>query len=80
MLRMVAFSAALAAVAATAQATPPAKPLDPNRRICEVEETTGTRLGARKVCMTAAQWAEKRREHRETVERAQKNVDMPRSN
>lgn len=80
MLRIVAFTVAVAAVSAMAQATPPAKPLDPNRRICEVEEATGTRLGARKVCLTAAQWEERRREHRETVERAQKNVDMPRGN
>ena len=44
--------------------------------ICEREDTTGTRLGARKVCLTAAQWQEKRREHREELERAQKNVGI----
>lgn len=49
---------------------------DPNRMICEREDTTGTRLGARKVCLSAAQWQEKRREHREELERAQKNVGI----
>ena len=52
------------------------KAADPNRKICQREETTGTRLGARKVCLTAAQWAEKRREHREDIERAQRNVGI----
>lgn len=52
------------------------KSTDPNRMICQREETTGTRLGARKVCLTAAQWAEKRREHREDIERAQRNVGI----
>ena len=59
-----------------APATAKAKSNDPNRMICQREETTGTRLGARKVCLTAAQWAEKRREHREDIERAQRNVGI----
>lgn len=46
---------------------------DPKRMVCERVEVTGSRLGARRVCLTAAQWAEKRREHREELERAQKN-------
>ena len=46
---------------------------DPKRVVCERVEVTGSRLGARKVCLTVAQWAEKRREHREELERAQKN-------
>ena len=41
---------------------------DPNRVVCEVEETTGTRLGARKVCKTVLEWQQMRAEHRETVE------------
>lgn len=41
---------------------------DPNRMICEVEDTTGTRLGARKVCKTAMEWWQLRTEHRETVD------------
>ena len=40
---------------------------DPNRMVCEVEQTIGTRLGARKVCKTVHEWQELRMEHRETV-------------
>lgn len=76
--------AAQPVVAATSQPAPTpivvvgkdGKKSDPNRIICEKQETTGTRLGARKVCLTAAQWQEKRREHREELERAQKNVGI----
>jgi hypothetical protein len=49
---------------------------DPNRMVCQREETTGTRLGARRICLTAAQWEEKRRVHREELERAQRNVGI----
>ena len=59
-----------------APATAKAKSNDPIWMICQREEN-GTRLGARKVCLTAAQWAEKRRgEHREDIERAQRNVGI----
>ncbi|MGH8527071.1 MAG: hypothetical protein ACREXY_23550 [Gammaproteobacteria bacterium] len=61
---------------APAAATGKGKSYDPNRMVCQREETTGTRLGARKVCLTAAQWEEKRREHREQIERAQQNVGI----
>ena len=44
---------------------------DPNRIVCERQETTGSRLGAHKVCLTVAEWAEKKREHRETLESIQ---------
>jgi hypothetical protein len=40
---------------------------DPNRMVCEVEQTIGTRLGARKICKTVHEWQELRMEHRETV-------------
>ena len=49
---------------------------DPDKMVCERVETTGTRLGARRVCMTVAQWDEQRREHRADLERAQQNVGI----
>ncbi len=79
---MVAAGLSLIAVPAAAQvssietARPALKSKDPNRIVCERQDTTGTRLGSRKVCLTAAQWQEKRREHREELERAQKNVGI----
>jgi hypothetical protein len=44
---------------------------DPNRMICETEDQLGSRLGAKRVCRTAAQWVMYRREIRDVVERNQ---------
>jgi hypothetical protein len=49
---------------------------DYNRIVCEREETTGSRLGARRVCLTVLQWEEKRREHRESTEKVQRTVNQ----
>ena len=49
-----------------------------DRVVCDVEETTGTRLGARKVCKTVLEWQQLRAEHRETVEKTQQmGTDTP---
>jgi hypothetical protein len=77
MIRKLMMVLALIATPATAQVTSleasnqTLKKGDPNRIVCEREETLGTRLGAHKVCLTVAEWNEKRREHRETVESIQ---------
>lgn len=44
---------------------------DPSQTICEKVEEIGTRLSAKRVCMTRAEWAEQRRRNREEVEKAQ---------
>jgi hypothetical protein len=44
---------------------------DPTQTICEKVEQIGTRLSAKRVCMTRAQWTEQRRLNREEVEKAQ---------
>jgi hypothetical protein len=62
----------LAQVSSIETARPASKPADPNKLICERVEKTGTRLGARRVCMTAAQWDAQRREQREDLERVQR--------
>jgi hypothetical protein len=50
---------------------------DPDRMVCEVEQTTGTRLGARTVCKTALEWQQLREEHRQTVDAfEQKNTSV----
>jgi hypothetical protein len=77
MTRKLMMMLALVATPATAQVTSLEaanqlpKTGNPDRIVCERQETTGTRLGARNVCLTVAQWAEKKREHRETVESIQ---------
>ncbi len=80
MIRFLVFSAILAGAApALAQAPEPSKPpaakvKDPNRKICEEFKASGSRLAARRVCMTAADWAAQRQDNRNDVERAQKNT------
>ena len=67
-----AFSTAPAVAQTTIQSSSASlKRGDPDRILCEREETTGTRLGARRVCLTVHQWNEKRSEHRKTVEKVQ---------
>jgi len=64
----------LVSTAAAAQVTsmeannPRPKGHDPSRMVCELEQTTGTRLGARTVCKTVLEWQQLRSEHRDTVD------------
>ena len=51
--------------------------LDPNQKICETVSTIGSRLGAKKVCATRAEWAAKRKGDRETVEEMQRLQGRP---
>jgi hypothetical protein len=50
---------------------------DPNKIVCEKQETIGTRLGAKKVCMTVAEWNDRKRAQRETTEKIQSLACMP---
>jgi len=65
---------AFAQVTSINSSMPPGKGQDPNKIVCEVEETTGTRLGARKICKTVLEWQQMRREQRETVEKFQQQA------
>ena len=88
MLRLVTLAAlaafgttsAMAQVSSIESSRPDTNVKDPNKPICERVETTGTRLGGKRVCMTAAQWAEQRREQREDLERVQRIVNQSPSN
>ena len=82
MLKFVALAAVLAigVTPAIAQApsvgtAAPAQAEDPDKKICERVEETGTRLGGRRVCKTKAEWAAERAESRRELERIQQNVD-----
>jgi len=46
-------------------------PADLNRMICERIKITGSRLGTRRICMTAAQWEDEKRETRQRVQQLQ---------
>ncbi|MBA3511927.1 hypothetical protein [Sphingomonas sp.] len=73
-------SPALAQTASSNAAPATAKAKDPNRKICEKIEKIGSRLNIVRVCMTAAQWEEQKRENREHFERVQRVVNQSPSN
>jgi hypothetical protein len=50
---------------------------DPNRIVCEKQEVLGSRVATKKICMTAVQWEDRRREDREAVEKGQKQARGP---
>ena len=72
MLLLAASAPAYTQVTSLNSSTPGSKGQDLNKIVCEVEETTGTRLGARKVCKTVLEWQQLRSEHRDTVEAFQR--------
>ena len=59
------------------QTSPKPRKGDPNEVVCEKIEVIGTRLGAKKVCATRAEWAEKRKLDREAVDQAQRSANGP---
>lgn len=70
--------AALSSVPAIAAAeTKKTDTKDPNRIICEKQEVLGSRVATKKVCMTAAQWEERRREDRDAIDKGQRQVAVP---
>jgi hypothetical protein len=74
----VALFAALALVPAIAAAgEKKADTKDPNRMICEKQEVLGSRVATKKICMTAAQWEDRKREDRESIEKGQKQARGP---
>lgn len=58
-----------------AQTAPaPAKPVkDPNRVICETIEEIGSRLGGKRICLKASEWAQRRQEDRDSTVAMQRN-------
>ena len=58
--------------ASTSQPAADAAPSqNPNEIVCEKQETTGSRIGARRVCMTRAEWADRKLQDRQELERVQ---------
>ena len=47
---------------------------NPDEIVCIREQPIGTRLGARRVCRTRAEWVEHRRQFRQSIERAQQQA------
>jgi hypothetical protein len=65
--------------AAAAQVSEPAKRIaaDPNEKVCEKITVVGSRLATKRICATRAEWADRRRQEREAVDRAQTQIIGP---
>ena len=50
---------------------------DADKIVCEKQETIGSRLGAKKVCMTVAEWNDRKRAQRERTEQIQAGSCLP---
>lgn len=69
---MVAAAAVVAIPIAVVGAEPARKASNPStKKICEIRDTTGSRLGAVRICRTKAEWAETKAEERAVLERVQ---------
>lgn len=65
---------ALVAGADSSAADKPRKPAsDPNRMICKNSDEPGSRIQRRKVCATAAEWAERKRIEMQNLLERQRN-------
>jgi len=69
-------SPAFAQVTSISINNPAPKGQDLNKIVCEVDQTTGSRLGAHKVCKTVLEWQQMRQEQREHVEGVQRNSNV----
>ena len=67
---------AWAQVTSLESSNPAPKGKDPNRKICERVEKIGSRLSTVTVCMTAREWEDLRRGHRDDLEKVQRVVNQ----
>ena len=71
---------AQAPAAAPAQTQTTAKKDDPTEKICVKEESTGSRLGAKRICMTRAEWADRKLQDQQELTRVQTQRSGPSGN
>ena len=65
------FAAATASPAVGQAGEKRSKTPDPSEIVCEKITMLGSRVATKRVCMTRAQWADRRRTDRQEIERAQ---------
>lgn len=78
------FVAALICASAPALADPAAPveshkvrpPADPNQKICEDITMVGSRIATKRVCATRAEWAAKKQQDKDEVDRIQRSPCM----
>lgn len=74
-MRKVMFVVVSFAMAASVQASERQKNDDPNRMICEKQEVLGSRLASKRVCKTAAEWEAEKRQNRQSIDKAQTQLN-----
>jgi hypothetical protein len=52
-------------------------PADPNQKICEDLTMVGSRLTTKRICATRAEWAAKKQQDKDEVDRIQRNLCVP---
>jgi hypothetical protein len=52
-------------------------PADPNQKICQDITVVGSRLATKRICATRAEWAAKRQQDKDEVDRIQRNLCVP---
>ena len=62
------------AVVASEKVRPPA---DPNQKICEDITMVGSRIATKRICATREEWAAKKRQDKDEVDRIQRSPCMP---
>ena len=73
----------MASTAAVANPAAPSEDKTKNadeRVICQKEEAIGSRLAAKRICLTAREWKAREAENREQTERAQQSAGVRASN
>lgn len=73
-------AAASASAAAPAQAAAATDQTDANKIVCKREDQIGSRLKAKKVCLTVHDWQERQREDQDTLHKLQQDTLARRSN
>ena len=63
--------ASIASAAPEKQLSPNTNLGDPNERICETIKPIGSRLATKRICATRAEWAVRKAEDKQALERAQ---------
>lgn len=74
-----AVTAAAPAVAQEKKVAPNHNVGDPNERICETITPIGSRLGTKRFCGTRAEWADRKLQEKQELERAQLNPCVKRA-
>jgi hypothetical protein len=50
---------------------------DPNQKVCEDITVVGSRLATKRICATRAEWASKKQQDKDEVDRIQRNLCVP---